>query len=359
MQPASPISSHTASSSRSPSTPIYYRLAAVVCHYGTHSFGHYVTFRRKPRTSHASHPAHLGHPRLAHPIDCVCPACIMVGRIRDYEPHPDTAKPVPPNKGWLRISDATVEEVGLTTVLRETSGTFMLYYERVIIDNQTNEGRRQRRNSSLSRKVPPPLQLDPVAEAKMQPYIHVSNPSASSSTINLPIHGGIASPRSSEETVTPENVRLSTPGSPRHRAADAEEDQPDTPKASASQELPPLDKAAESSSSTDFFTPFPTLPRSASTTSARIIRNVSVGRSRTSSAASSVILPNPPTSRPPPLIIESDPSTLPPGSSRTKTKFTPPITPLESGGARKRTKSKKTANGGPQAPARTPVGVLG
>jgi hypothetical protein len=34
-----------------PPTPprVLYRLAAVVCHYGQHSFGHYVCFRRKPR----------------------------------------------------------------------------------------------------------------------------------------------------------------------------------------------------------------------------------------------------------------------------------------------------------------------
>ncbi|CAE6523446.1 unnamed protein product [Rhizoctonia solani] len=60
-----------------------YRLAAVVCHYGAHSYGHYVTFRRVP------------------------------------------------GDRWIRASDADVAEVSLREVLSETVGTFMLYYERV------------------------------------------------------------------------------------------------------------------------------------------------------------------------------------------------------------------------------------
>ncbi|CUA70155.1 ubiquitin carboxyl-terminal hydrolase 1 [Rhizoctonia solani] len=60
-----------------------YRLAAVVCHYGAHSYGHYVTFRRVP------------------------------------------------GDRWIRASDADVVEVSLREVLGETVGTFMLYYERV------------------------------------------------------------------------------------------------------------------------------------------------------------------------------------------------------------------------------------
>ncbi|CAE6468743.1 unnamed protein product [Rhizoctonia solani] len=62
---------------------IMYRLAAVVCHYGAHSYGHYVTFRRVP------------------------------------------------GDRWIRASDADVAEVSLREVLSETVGTFMLYYERV------------------------------------------------------------------------------------------------------------------------------------------------------------------------------------------------------------------------------------
>ncbi|KAG9120927.1 hypothetical protein FRC07_003334 [Ceratobasidium sp. 392] len=70
--PTSPTAPHTA-----------YRLAAVVCHYGAHSYGHYVTFRRVP------------------------------------------------GDRWIRASDSDVIEVSLRDVLSETMGTFMLYYERI------------------------------------------------------------------------------------------------------------------------------------------------------------------------------------------------------------------------------------
>ncbi|CAE6343403.1 unnamed protein product [Rhizoctonia solani] len=72
--PKSPIGS---------ASTIMYRLAAVVCHYGAHSYGHYVTFRRVP------------------------------------------------GDRWIRASDADVVEVSLREVLSETVGTFMLYYERM------------------------------------------------------------------------------------------------------------------------------------------------------------------------------------------------------------------------------------
>lgn len=80
---------------------VLYRLAAVVCHYGQHSFGHYVCFRRKPRGT-----GRVAPPRLDEP-------------------------PVAPGRGWLRASDDAVREVGIETVLQEGSGAFMLYYERV------------------------------------------------------------------------------------------------------------------------------------------------------------------------------------------------------------------------------------
>jgi Ubiquitin carboxyl-terminal hydrolase len=85
--------------SASPTPHVLYRLAAVVCHYGQHSFGHYVCFRRKPRGK-----------GLVVPPD-----------------GPATA----PGTGWLRASDESVREVGIETVLHEGAGVFMLYYERV------------------------------------------------------------------------------------------------------------------------------------------------------------------------------------------------------------------------------------
>ena len=81
---------------------VLYRLAAVVCHYGQHSFGHYVCYRRKPRGSGRVEP-----PRLNDSFHAT------------------------PGRGWLRASDDAVHEVGIETVLQEGSGAFMLYYERV------------------------------------------------------------------------------------------------------------------------------------------------------------------------------------------------------------------------------------
>ena len=81
---------------------VLYRLAAVVCHYGQHSFGHYVCYRRKPRGS-----GRVGPPRLNDGFRAT------------------------PGRGWLRASDDAVREVGIETVLQEGSGAFMLYYERV------------------------------------------------------------------------------------------------------------------------------------------------------------------------------------------------------------------------------------
>lgn len=86
----------------SPVPRVLYRLAAVVCHYGQHSFGHYVCFRRKPRGEEGGLVA---SPRLD--------------------------EPSAPGQGWLRASDDSVREVGIEAVLREGSGVFMLYYERV------------------------------------------------------------------------------------------------------------------------------------------------------------------------------------------------------------------------------------
>ncbi|TDL29950.1 cysteine proteinase [Rickenella mellea] len=114
---------------------VLYRLAAVVCHYGAHSFGHYVCFRRKPhRTSNPSNstlplhgPATINPPRLACPIGCECAECTVYGPVRDELVPPST-----PGKGWLRISDDSVDEVGIERVLGEGVGAFMLFYERVL-----------------------------------------------------------------------------------------------------------------------------------------------------------------------------------------------------------------------------------
>lgn len=107
-----------------------YRLSAVVCHYGQHSFGHYVCYRRKPRPP-SSGDARFAPPKLADPLGCECEKCERFSPVRD-EDDAFNAERSRPGHGWLRISDESVREVGIETVLQEGSGAFMLYYERVV-----------------------------------------------------------------------------------------------------------------------------------------------------------------------------------------------------------------------------------
>jgi ubiquitin carboxyl-terminal hydrolase 1 len=106
-----------------------YRLSAVVCHYGQHSSGHYICYRRKPRPiSYGSR--RFAPPRLADPLDCDCDKCNRYGPVRDDDETVDSM--YRPGRGWLRISDDSVKECGIETVVQESSGAFMLYYERVV-----------------------------------------------------------------------------------------------------------------------------------------------------------------------------------------------------------------------------------
>ncbi|KDQ15414.1 hypothetical protein BOTBODRAFT_31743 [Botryobasidium botryosum FD-172 SS1] len=126
---SSPSSDHPRSTTPTPaslSAPrILYRLSAVVCHYGMHSFGHYIAYRRKPRAPTAGNHR-FDPPVLRCPLGCECEKCVMLGPVREED------EERPKMGGWLKISDDRVEEVGINTVLAENSGTFMLYYERVV-----------------------------------------------------------------------------------------------------------------------------------------------------------------------------------------------------------------------------------
>ncbi|KAK0207056.1 hypothetical protein DFS33DRAFT_1382136 [Desarmillaria ectypa] len=109
-----------------------YRLSAVVCHYGQHSFGHYVCFRRKPPNSSAQD--RWKPPRIK------IKDCIPVEQEEDSGPlvdfeweDADSSSCAGTGKGWLRISDDSVDECGIESVLREGSGAFMLYYERAVL----------------------------------------------------------------------------------------------------------------------------------------------------------------------------------------------------------------------------------
>ncbi|KAF7332598.1 USP domain-containing protein [Mycena kentingensis (nom. inval.)] len=86
-------------------TPCLYRLAAVVCHFGQHSFGHYICYRRAPTLS---------------------------AGIGTYAPCSPVAQSIAgTGTGWLRISDARVDRCGVEQVLAEGNSVFMLYYERI------------------------------------------------------------------------------------------------------------------------------------------------------------------------------------------------------------------------------------
>ena len=106
-----------------------YRLSAVVCHFGQHSFGHYICYRRKPRPMSCG-SRRFAPPRLADPLDCDCDKCKRYGPVRDDNEAVDSM--YRPGRGWLRISDDSVKECGIETVMQESSGAFMLYYERVV-----------------------------------------------------------------------------------------------------------------------------------------------------------------------------------------------------------------------------------
>jgi len=150
-----------------------YRLAAVVCHYGQHSFGHYICFRRKPRRGPKGEwlqptlvdPLKMDELSLDLSVDGGVEAGFETetdenGTVRikkgskqngsaksrslavDYygvdggspryywEDH--TELEAGTNKGWLRISDDSVEECGIERVISEASAVFMLYYEKAV-----------------------------------------------------------------------------------------------------------------------------------------------------------------------------------------------------------------------------------
>lgn len=128
----------------------------MVCHYGQHSFGHYICYRRKPRIGRDRRNLAGDVPVLVMPeYDDETEESDSRGRSRSKvktmstngfaDPH--HASPQPSlsyywqdhsetfsgsGTGWLRISDDSVRECGIENVLAEGSGAFMLYYERAV-----------------------------------------------------------------------------------------------------------------------------------------------------------------------------------------------------------------------------------
>ncbi|KAF8967428.1 hypothetical protein BDZ97DRAFT_1916718 [Flammula alnicola] len=128
-----------------------YRLAAVVCHYGQHSFGHYICYRRKPRRIGGKWvPPTLVDPLRMEmdeeedgqdgaekkPNGSVVKSANYFGSSTygesRYYWEDGTEEEAGTGRGWLRISDDSVSECGIESVLAEGSGAFMLYYERAV-----------------------------------------------------------------------------------------------------------------------------------------------------------------------------------------------------------------------------------
>ena len=137
----------------------------MVCHYGQHSFGHYICYRRKPKTGWDKKnlagdvPVLIG-PKLDNDdTDDEDEDSDSRGRSRSrskgkttmtngfadpysvyshFSPQPsycwqDRSETLSgTGKGWLRISDDAVGECGIESVLAQGSGAFMLYYERAV-----------------------------------------------------------------------------------------------------------------------------------------------------------------------------------------------------------------------------------
>jgi len=54
---------------------------------------------------------------------CRCDACSWFGQVREEKEER--------GKGWLRISDADVDEVGIEALVEARAAVFMVFYERV------------------------------------------------------------------------------------------------------------------------------------------------------------------------------------------------------------------------------------
>lgn len=170
-QSAQSSSSQIATPSQPPSPRVLYLLESIVCHYGGHGFGHYICYRRKPR-----------------PVVSRAPSSSSASSPSSYSRfRPPTLNDLSQSgtgKGWLRISDEVVSEVGIETVLSDRSGVFLMFYERVDLNGSSHplstahtngvaEGSEALQASSLNRDI---------AESSS-----VSPPAASTTTTSRPV----------------------------------------------------------------------------------------------------------------------------------------------------------------------------
>ncbi|KAL1747282.1 hypothetical protein HDZ31DRAFT_80636 [Schizophyllum fasciatum] len=131
-----------------------YRLSAAVCHYGAHSFGHFVCYRRVPMGR--------GPPQVRSLAVAENGAASWDAADYEWESAPPPASRT--GRGWLRISDDAVAPCGIEDVLAEQRSVFMLYYERVVLPRPpyaAGAGGRNHSEETLKPKPPrPPPQED-------------------------------------------------------------------------------------------------------------------------------------------------------------------------------------------------------
>lgn len=180
----SPSSSRTLSVTRlhslPPPPPVLYRLTAVVCHYGTHQFGHYVAYRRKPKPPLDEY--RWDPPRLKCARSCACDICLNTNTDITSQQQQQQEESTQPSL-WLRSSDESVDEVGIERVLAEHSGAYMLYYERVVMPQHS---------TSLSSSI------------SLADGWSITN----GNKLSTAVWSGRNTPHSSEETITPANSAM-------------------------------------------------------------------------------------------------------------------------------------------------------
>ena len=110
------------------SGPIY-RLRAVVTHYGRHENGHYICYRRYPRTDSSDLRQSSTTPALDHEADDDVIEEQPDGASSDGDMSEDSGDDTTEETDWWRLSDHNVSKVDEQTVSSLAPGVFMLFYD--------------------------------------------------------------------------------------------------------------------------------------------------------------------------------------------------------------------------------------
>jgi ubiquitin carboxyl-terminal hydrolase 1 len=123
---------------------VLYRLESAILHYGytTHS-GHFICIRRKPSNLGTHHGPTRASKSCAD--GCRCESCLFFGPVRGGQSVP--------GKGWLRVSDDEIEEVGEEALIDARAAVFMLFYERVDDYTQPEGENRESKDSRIMGKL--------------------------------------------------------------------------------------------------------------------------------------------------------------------------------------------------------------